>query len=327
MVLLFYVTVALATLLIVCRTAALLPAIASVVAVTMVAMLVHSTLNDVRPVNKRPSLFVMQDNVPPERKYNPKHAKRRIEAYLSLARRIPGVDAAIFPESTLDVAMGEIKELSSELSSGDTVTGWVGAYIQEGEKLFNAIVTLPSLDVAYKKVHLLPYGEYLPRWIGPWTEYLPSFTKPTMHAGKEECATLLGSIPTAPSICYELLFSESIRKRAQKAQLLANVSDLSWLKDPRVSEYMSDVARIRAMEHAKPLILSANGANSLCIDHKGVITDTTHTAGRLFFVCKPTLFEGMTPYARLGVLGVGILVLIWSVIIWIFSDRFHCKEG
>jgi apolipoprotein N-acyltransferase len=121
----------------------------------------------------------------------------------------------------------------------------------------------------YDKIHLVPFGEYVP--------YKPLF----FFAGH-----LLDGLPFVPGnrrvvfddggrrygafICYESIFGDEIRHfAADGAQVLINLSDDGWYGDSSAPWEHLDMARMRAIENDRWLLRATNTGVTAAIDPYG----------------------------------------------------------
>jgi apolipoprotein N-acyltransferase len=138
----------------------------------------------------------------------------------------------------------------------------------------------------YKKNLLVPFGEYT-----PFYNQLPNNLKllashsigSGFDASKEikNIVTQYGNY--APSICFEILFPEHIRKFVNKdTDFIVNMNDLSWFKNPVkifgielgflkgfVHRMMLSAATFRAIENNRDLVLVSNSGISTVIQATG----------------------------------------------------------
>ena len=89
------------------------------------------------------------------------------------------------------------------------------------QKLFNSMTSINSLgniEYIYNKVHLVPFGEYVPFRL--FFKNIAQFiSKDDFSSGKNnELMTLPNLGHILPLICYEVLFSREVRKRVSNKQ-------------------------------------------------------------------------------------------------------------
>ena len=169
------------------------------------------------------------------------------------------------------------------------------------------------------KVHLVPFGEYVPLWgmfglveklasgIG---DFVPGRLQPMALNGHQ-----LGVL-----ICYEAIFPELARKLvARGAQVLVNITNDAWFGDSAAPWQHLDMARMRAVENRVWLLRSANTGVSALIDPYGRVV----AQSRLF---EPALVEGTayfhqggSLYTRTGDSLARLLSLV--VLVWLWQSR------
>jgi apolipoprotein N-acyltransferase len=155
-----------------------------------------------------------------------------------------------------------------------------GAARAEGEgggrrgRIFNSIEALQGETILafYDKVHLVPFGEYL-----PLEELLRPLGINHLVPGiwdRGAGPRLLGAPglpPVAPLICYEAIFSgETIQPdAAERPRLFLNVTNDGWFGHTTGPYQHLAQARLRAIEEGLPMIRVANTGVSAIIDAYG----------------------------------------------------------
>ena len=127
----------------------------------------------------------------------------------------------------------------------------------------------------YEKERLVPFGEFL-----PLSQLLQKIVKRLTSVsigqgfgkGTENPLfnTSLGKVGI--TICFELIFPSMVRKRIlQGAELLINLSDLSWFSNIRIKQQFLGFAVFRAIENRRSIIISSNDGISAFIEPSGKI--------------------------------------------------------
>jgi apolipoprotein N-acyltransferase len=151
----------------------------------------------------------------------------------------------------------------------------------------------------YDKWKLVPFGEYMPKWIP--VKITPDILGSGFTPGPGPVTlTVPGLPPFGPLICYEAIFSGQIVDERHRPQFLLNVTDDSWFGNsagPR--QHFAD-ARLRAVEEGLPLVRDANSGISAMIDGFGHVDATLPlgVAGNLVASLPGALSP--TPYSRFG---------------------------
>jgi apolipoprotein N-acyltransferase len=129
---------------------------------------------------------------------------------------------------------------------------------------------------AVDKVHLVPFGEYL-----PFADLLGRFGVDQLVAGPMNFAAgnerhpiaLPGGIRALPFICYEVIFPDLVAVDAASAELIVNVTNDAWFGDTPGPYQHFRQAQIRAVENGLPLLRAANNGISAVVDARGRIVD------------------------------------------------------
>jgi apolipoprotein N-acyltransferase len=122
----------------------------------------------------------------------------------------------------------------------------------------------------YEKIHLVPFGEYIPFqnllfFAHKLTGRVSSFTP-----GEERKVFRLNGHRYGVFICYEAVFADEVRQFAQLgAEVLVNVSDDGWYGDTSAPWQHLNMARMRAIENRRWLLRDTNNGITAAIDPYG----------------------------------------------------------
>jgi apolipoprotein N-acyltransferase len=136
----------------------------------------------------------------------------------------------------------------------------------------SAVVLAPDSHVLvqYDKIHLVPFGEYVPWWafpgqVGKITSQVGDFV-----AGKAVRVAKTPDGTIGVFICYEAIFPQLVRKiAAAGAGVLVNISDDGWFGDSSASYQHFEMARFRAIENRRFLLRATNNGITAIIDPYG----------------------------------------------------------
>lgn len=248
-------------------------------------------------------LRIMQPNIPQNDDFSYANKDRILSDYLDLSDRAASPDRAgladvthlIWPESAFPFVLSRdpdaLARIGKALPAGTLlITGAarVGQPETEGNRkadptYFNAIeVVGPGGTIIddYDKVHLVPFGEYLPydaflRHMGltHFVHILGGFTPGTQR----RLLDIPGLPAVAPSICYEAIFSQAVlptgpESERLRAGVILNVTNDSWFGRTAGPYQHYAQARLRAVEYGLPLIRAANSGISAVVDPYGRVT-------------------------------------------------------
>ncbi|MDX0562925.1 apolipoprotein N-acyltransferase [Sinorhizobium medicae] len=128
---------------------------------------------------------------------------------------------------------------------------------------------------AADKVHLVPFGEYL-----PYEDLLTSWGLSSIAASMpggfsaarmRPVLTLPGGRRLYPMICYEAIFADEVDANARLADVLLNVTNDAWFGDTPGPRQHFHQAQLRAVETGIPMIRAANTGVSAVVDARGVL--------------------------------------------------------
>jgi apolipoprotein N-acyltransferase len=122
----------------------------------------------------------------------------------------------------------------------------------------------------YDKIHLVPFGEYVPAWafpgmIGKISGEVGNFVPGTSY---RVAPTPQGAIGIF--ICYEDIFPELVRRLTLAgAQVLVNICNDAWYGDSPAAFQHLEMARLRAIENRRYLLRATNDGITALIDPYG----------------------------------------------------------
>jgi apolipoprotein N-acyltransferase len=147
-----------------------------------------------------------------------------------------------------------------------------------GSQIFNsASLISPGGDwtARYDKVHLVPFGEYVPfrrlfSFAGGLTQQVGDFSHGSSRQPLDAGGDKLGVF-----ICYESIFPDEVRQLAANgAQVFVNISNDGWYGDSGAYAQHLKQARMRAIENERWLLRDTNTGVTAAIDPYGRIVAT-----------------------------------------------------
>ncbi len=224
------------------------------------------------------------------------------------------VDLIVWPESPAPFFTSDplFREPMSEMARDAhtwVVTGAIGTTpaMQSGRsrsELYNSAALIsPSGDwtARYDKVHLVPFGEYLPfpslfAFAGGLTKEVGEFGK-----GASRAPLVAGSRRLGVFICYESVFPGEVRQFAdQGAQVLVNLSNDGWYGDSGAYAQHLNQTRMRAIENDRWILSATNTGVTASIDPYGRIVARLPRKERATLVAPYVLTSVTTFYTRHG---------------------------
>lgn len=234
---------------------------------------------------------------------------RFLNGYPRMAEQLKGrnVDLLILPESptplSFDLDAGYRRVL--ENLSRRFVLGIVFSNIKSLEskgtwEYFNSAYFLDSrgvLRTVYDKMHLVPFGEYVP--LKRLFFFVDAISKDVdaFNPGRERRLTRLDGRSANAIICFEAVFPGLVRKFVHDgSELIINLTNDAWYGESAAPYQHLAIARLRAIENRRYLLRAANSGISAVIAPSGRITSSTGLfreavcEGRFDFVSYQSLF-------------------------------------
>ncbi|WP_113153818.1 apolipoprotein N-acyltransferase [Nitratireductor sp. OM-1] len=252
----------------------------------------YISLSTASDAEKTIAVRMVQPSIMQTEKWDAEEQARIFDLLLSLSRQ-PAIDGApkpsviIWPETAVPFLFTDrpeaLAELGDLLDEGQIlITGAVRS--EPGETLaatryYNSVVAIGpdgSILDAVDKVHLVPFGEYVPlanllNKLG--IEELVQSAGPFTAGGSRHAISLNSDVNALPFVCYEIIFPWLVDGAAEKADVLLNVTNDAWFGvSPGPYQHFRQ-ARLRAIENGVPLVRSANSGISAVVDSTGRIVD------------------------------------------------------
>ena len=183
---------------------------------------------------------------------------------------------------------------------------------------FNRVRGFGPLKGHYDKVHLVPFGEYIPfkSYIGNILDFMGINLINTLP-GKAFTTLSNGNIIISPSICYEIAFSDLVRKTAKISNLLVTISNDTWFGTSIGPEQHLEIAQSRALEHQKSLIRATNSGISAIITRNGEIAEKQGYFEDKELKAEIKIYEGRTPFSVVGnFLIYGYIIIIYMYLLY-----------
>ena len=261
------------------------------------------------------SVSLVQGNIAQDLKWD----ATRYAATVQLYQRMIEDSAArltILPETAiprffdqLDPELVSALALSARRHGGDLL---IGLPLRDAPgRYYNSVLSLgASPTQRYDKIHLVPFGEFIPPGFGWVLSILKIPLADFSRGGAAQAPLALAGQKVAVNICYEDAFGEEIIRFLPEATLLVNVSNVAWFGDSLAPHQHLQIAQLRALETGRTMLRATNTGMTAIIDHHGRITAVLppFTQGTLNGSAQGR--SGATPYVRRGNAPLVLLALL-----------------
>jgi apolipoprotein N-acyltransferase len=186
----------------------------------------------------------------------------------------------VWPETAIPYVLtdapGNLAAIGAMLPTGATLITGSHRAIGSGERaITNSVLVINDrgeIVDSYDKVHLVPFGEYLPfaDLLEPLGIRQLISLPGGFAAGLERRTLTAGSAPPfAPLICYEAIFPGEAVAEGARPEWLLNATNDAWFGDSQGPRQHFRQARLRAIEEGLPLVRAANTGISAIVDAYG----------------------------------------------------------
>jgi apolipoprotein N-acyltransferase len=314
-------------------------------------------------------LRIMQPNLQQDDKFNYARKQQVMDRYLALSDRkdgpqstgLRGVTHLIWPESAFPFFLTRepdvLAQISALLPKGTVlITGAIRAPDSRGvvNRAYNSIYVIGddgSVLSVYDKVHLVPFGEYLPfqdllEQLG--LEQLTKVRGGFIPGERRQNQPAPGAPNFLPLVCYEIIFaSDAVPHSEQPNWLyrhlghyfdwpfvagngarpgwLLNLTNDGWFGASAGPYQHFQQARVRAIEEGLPLVRAANTGISAVVDPLGRVVASLPLGVEGILDAPLPRPLAVTLYARLGDAPAGLMVL--GSLGWVMLSRRRRPMG
>ncbi|MBZ0218036.1 MAG: apolipoprotein N-acyltransferase [Fimbriimonadaceae bacterium] len=287
-------------------------------------------------------LRIVQPNVAQTMKWLPENRSAIFSRLLTMSDEatspettgIRDVTHVIWPETAVPFLLAEAPDAQAAIAAmlppgSKLITGSVRRHfdpdatdVAASMTAFNSILVFDDearILATYDKVHLVPFGEYL-----PFSDILAKIgfkqltqIRSGFGAGTGRRNYSVADTPDfVPLICYEIIFSGTVTSPTERPKWLLNLTNDAWFGNTSGPYQHFRQARVRAVEEGLPVIRAANTGISAVIDPYGRILEqipvnaTGVIDSRLPRALPPTIFAQYRSAGLIALLCAGLLIIM-----------------
>lgn len=317
---------------------------ATAVAATVLAVAVWGTMRAGRgewtQAGEPLQVGLVQGNVDQGDKWSPARAASIFDDYLDRTRQVIGAGAELvaWPESATPFMFEEdalgaerVRTLARQaripiLLGSDQIEWRSSNGRRVPDRSYNsAFLIEPTGQTAgvYRKIHLVPFGEYVPlrRWLF-FAAPLVAAIGSGFAAGDDATLLPLGTHRISVAICYEIVYPSLIRQFVREgSELLTTITNDAWFGRTSAPYQHFEQASMRAIEEGRYLVRAANTGISGIVDPYGRVVARTDIFRPATVVGSVRLLRESTVYARTGDVFAYASVLLTVAMLVLASRR------
>jgi apolipoprotein N-acyltransferase len=241
---------------------------------------------------KGPQVRIVQPSIAQDLKWDASARRGILDKYIAMTGEAPRngkpkPQVIVWPETAVPYILTKtpeaLKSIADVLTDGQVLlAGAIRMEESSGDEdplYYNSIYAIDSdggITGAADKVHLVPFGEYVPLenilrrfGVSEVIEMPGGFTAATARRS----LTVMGNLIALPLICYEAIFPAEMSYEGPRADVIINVTNDAWYGDTPGPYQHFRQAQLRALEQGLPLVRAANNGLSGIVDPYGRIID------------------------------------------------------
>jgi len=277
------------------------------------------------PIRRELPVALVQGNIPEGEKWDPTQRRQILRRYLGRSEQL-GAGAArliVWPEAAIPYLLQDSPALDARLrqvcqrTGADLLFGslWRDPKTQTYRNSAFALTAKAGVVGRYDKLHLVPFGEYVP--LARLLSFVRSITAEIgdFHPGSGPTLLPVAGERVGCPICFEVTYPGLIRDFVRGgATMLATITNDAWFGDSVAPRQHLYIAAIRCVEERLPMVRAANTGITAVIDVDGaILTEAPQFETTTLTTTVPLRDLGPTLYSRIGEGWLIVLLAAWGV--------------
>ena len=236
------------------------------------------SINWTQPTYTELAVSLVQPDVPQKDRWSPPQRNKILRGLLSQTEPHWGADIIVWPEGAIPALYSQSEQFLLDLDrhakkyNTALITGIPTNNNPQG-LFYNSMLTVGDGQGQYNKTRLVPFGEYVP--LETLIRGLNNFFDLPMSSfslgAKHQSPLLAKQHNIATAICYEIAYPNLVAKNVRNTSLILTVSNDAWFGNSIAPQQHMQMARMRAIENAKPMMRATNNGITALVDHQGKV--------------------------------------------------------
>ncbi len=280
------------------------------------------------PTGKRLDVALVQANLPLLEKWNDEELKQILLNFKQRNEALLDQDLIIWPESALPTLQSNISGFLGDIDS-DLKQEHVGLLVgipsnTDAHHYYNSVIGLGRASGSYQKRRLVPFGEYVPleRWLRGAIGFFDLPMSAFSAGAAQQRPIHLGTVQIATAICYEIAYGDLLARDARDANILLTISNDTWFGKSIGPHQHLQIARMRALENAKPLLRVTNDGITAIISPRGKVLEELPRFQSGILKTQVAPYNGASPFSHYGSLPIVGLCFAILIVLRLFP-RFR----
>jgi apolipoprotein N-acyltransferase len=262
---------------------------------------------------------LVQGNVDQGQKWSAASSAAILQSYLAMTKQAVdrGAQLVVWPESSTPfrfeedlIGAGQIRSLARAsgvpiLLGSDQIEWQVRGTARVPGRAFNSAFLIRANGATggvYRKMHLVPWGEYVPLkdqlfFVGPLVEAIGT----GFAAGTDPALLPVDGHALSVSICYEVIYPDLVRGFVRRgSELLTTITNDAWFGRTSAPYQHFEQASVRAIEEGRYLVRSANTGVSGIVDPYGRVRERSSIFEPAVIVGDARMLTASTIYTQVG---------------------------
>ncbi len=287
------------------------------------------------PAGAAVSVAVIQADIPQQEKWQDRYQDKILERYRTMTESALGTKLIVWPEAALPQPANnllpyiELMDRETQSRGSSLVMGVVRASA-DGAHYYDSILALGKKASWYSKDHLVPFAEFfpVPHFVRNWLRLMSLPYESFSRGGTHQSPLPVAGLELGPTVCYEVGYGAYMLNMLPEADALVNVTNDAWFGHSSARYEQFQMARMRALEEGRSMIVATNNGLSAIIGPRGRVLAAAPPYERYVLRSSVTPRAGLTPYARVGNwLIVGLCALGLAGALWAGARRRRPGTG